>query len=65
LVFAIVGYFLVRTAVVFSAGSAVGVDGVLSRVHQQPYGPALLAIVAAGLIVFAVYSLLEGRYRRL
>jgi Domain of Unknown Function (DUF1206) len=65
LVFVIVGYFLVRAAIAFDPRDAVGLDGVLARVHRQPFGPLLLAIVAAGLLVFAVFSLFEARYRRL
>lgn len=65
LVFVLVGYFLVKTAVDYSAREAVGLDGALARVHRQPFGTPLLALVAAGLIVFAVYSLFEARYRRL
>jgi Domain of Unknown Function (DUF1206) len=65
LVFALVGYFLLRTAIEFNAGKAVGVDGALARLHQQPFGPWLVGFVAAGLLTFAAFSLLEGRYRRL
>lgn len=65
LVFALVGYFLIRTAINYDPGSAVGVDGALAAVRHQAYGPWLLGAVAAGLLVFAVYSLLEGRYRQL
>ena len=65
LVFALVGYFLIRAAIDYNPGSAVGVDGALARLHHEPLGTALLALVAAGLITFAAYSLLESRYRRL
>lgn len=65
LVFAIVGYFLLRTALSFDPRNAVGVDGALARVHRQQFGTLLLALVAAGLLVFAVYSLFEARWRRL
>lgn len=65
LVFALVGYFVVKTALDFNPGDAVGLDGALARVHQEPFGPWLLGLTAAGLLVFAVYSLLEARYRRL
>lgn len=65
IVFALVGYFLVRTAIDFDPNDAVGVDGALARLHHQPLGPWVLGIVAAGLVVFAAYSFLEGRYRRL
>jgi hypothetical protein len=65
LVFALVGYFLVKTAIDFNPHDAVGLDGALARVHRQPFGPWLLGLAAAGLLVFAAYSLLEARYRRL
>jgi Domain of Unknown Function (DUF1206) len=65
LVFALVGYFVLKAAIDFDPRDAVGLDGVLARVHHQPYGPWLLGLAAAGLLVFAVYSLFEARYRRL
>ena len=64
-VFALLGYFLLRAAIEYKPASAVGVDGVLARLHAQSYGPWLLGAAAAGLLLFAAYSLLEGRYRRL
>jgi len=65
LVFALVGYFVLRTATDFNPGKAVGVDGALARLHQQTLGPWLVGTVAAGLLIFAAYSLLEARHRRL
>jgi hypothetical protein len=65
LVFALVGYFVVKTAIDYNPRDAVGLDGALSRVHHQPFGPWLLGLAAAGLLIFAAYSLLEARYRRL
>ena len=65
LVFGIVGYFLLQAAISYDPHDAVGVDGVLARVHHEPFGTVLLALVAAGLLVFACHSLFEARYRRL
>ena len=65
LVFVLVGYFLVKTAIDFNPHDAVGLDGALARVQHQPFGLWLLGLIAAGLLVFAVYSLFEARYRRL
>jgi uncharacterized protein DUF1206 len=64
-VFALVGYFLLKAAIAFDPGSAVGVDGALARLRHQDLGPLLLGIAAGGLIVFAVFSVMESRYRRL
>jgi hypothetical protein len=47
-VFALVGYFLPRTAIDVNANKAVGVDGALARLHHQPLGPLLLGLVTAG-----------------
>ena len=65
IVFGIVGYFLLQAAISYDPHDAVGIDGVLARVHREPLGTVLLALVAAGLLVFACYSLFEARYRRL
>jgi len=65
LVFGLVGYFLVRTAIDFNASSAVGLDGALERLRHQVIGPWILGLAAAGLLTFAGFSLFEARYRRL
>lgn len=64
-VFGLVGYFLLRTAIDFDPKKAVGVDGALARLHHQPLGPEALGLVAVGLLTFSAFSLLEARYRRL
>jgi len=64
-VFGLVGYGLVKAAVDYDSRSAIGLDGALSKVSRQPYGPVLLGVVAAGLIGFALYSIADARYRKL
>jgi hypothetical protein len=64
-VFALVGYFLFRTAIDYNPSSAVGVDGALQRLRHEPLGPWLVGLTAAGLLTFAGFSFLEGRYRQL
>jgi Domain of Unknown Function (DUF1206) len=65
LVFGLIGYFLLETALDYNPREATGLDGALARIHHQPFGPWLLGLVASGLIVFAAYSMFEARYRRL
>lgn len=65
LVFGLIGYFLERTAIEAKASNAIGVDGALARLHQEPLGRWLVGLVAAGLLTFATFSLVEARYRRL
>lgn len=64
-VFALIGLFLIRAAVDYNPRKAVGLDGALAKLAHQPYGSALLGIVAAGLVAFAIYSLADARYRKI
>jgi hypothetical protein len=64
-VFGLVGVFLVKAAVEYDPKAAVGLDGALSKLQHQSYGPVLLGVVAAGLVAFALYSLSDARYRRI
>jgi hypothetical protein len=65
LVFVLIGYFLLRTAIDYNPASATGVDGALARLHHQPLGAWLVGLVGAGLLIFAAHSIFEARYRRL
>lgn len=64
-VFCLIGTFLVRAAIRYDPNQAVGVDGALKRLVDRPYGPWLLAVVAAGLLLYGIYLFVEARYRRL
>jgi hypothetical protein len=63
-VFCLVGAFLIKAAVEYDPSNAVGLDGALAKLEHASYGPYLLAVVAAGLIAFGVYSLSNARYGR-
>ena len=63
-VFGLIGYFLVKAALDFDPDKAVALDGALAKLANAPYGPVLLGIVAAGLVGFGAFSLVESRYRR-
>jgi hypothetical protein len=64
-VFALIGYFLLKAAIDFDPDKAVSVDGALAAVAKASYGPVLLGIVAAGTIAFGAYSVADARYRRI
>ena len=59
---AIVSWFLFKAAVEFDPRSPVGIGGALATLGASPYGPALLGVVAAGLIVFCVFDLVQAVY---
>jgi hypothetical protein len=63
-VFALIGWFLVRAAIEYDPDEAVGLDGALAKLGHTTYGPVALGVVAAGLVAFAAYSVFDARYRR-
>lgn len=64
-VFGLIGTFLIKAAVDFSARDAVGLDGALAKIQHSSYGSLVLGVVALGLIAFALYSFSDARYRRI
>jgi len=64
LVFLIIGWFIVVAAVKFSGQTARGIDGALNTLQRQPYGPAMLGIVAFGLIAYGLMQIVNARWRR-
>ena len=63
-IFGLVGVLVFVAAVSFDAEESVGVDGALKKLVDQPYGPAMLALVALGLLCFGLFSFVEARYRK-
>ena len=63
-VFALIGWFVIKAAIDFDPDKAVGLDQALSKLASSTFGPVVLAVVAAGLVAFGAYSVLDGRYRR-
>ena len=64
-VFGLIGAFLFKAAWEFDPKQARGLDGALLEVAQAPYGGLLLGAVAAGLFAYALYCLVQARYRRI
>lgn len=62
--YGIVGVLIITAAVQFNPERATGLDTALQTLADQPYGTALLLVLAAGLACFGVYCLFDARYRR-
>ena len=62
-VYALVGVFLIRAAVQYDPSEAVGVDGALQKLAEQPLGPFLLGVVAAGLFAYGLFYFVRAAYR--
>lgn len=61
-VYTLIGIFIIRAAVQFDADEAKGLDGALQELSQQAYGVWLLVLVALGLFLFGIYTLVRARY---
>jgi Domain of Unknown Function (DUF1206) len=46
-VFALIGYFLIKAALDYDPHNAVGLDGALAKLAHASYGPVLLGAVAS------------------
>ncbi|ADD45460.1 DUF1206 domain-containing protein [Stackebrandtia nassauensis] len=58
------GILIGRSAITYDPDKAVGIDGALKSLVELPIGPVVLAMVAVGLILFAVYCFAEARWHR-
>jgi hypothetical protein len=63
-VFAVSGGFLVRAALRDDPDDAVGLDAALQEVVEGPGGTALLGAIAAGLVLYGGFCLLQARFAR-
>lgn len=63
LVFGLMGVFITKAALDYNAKEAIGLDGALQKLAQQSYGQWLLGLTALGFIAYALYCLVDARYR--
>ncbi|MCI3276833.1 DUF1206 domain-containing protein [Streptomyces cylindrosporus] len=64
LIFATAGVFAVRAAIDYEPERAKGLDDTLRSFARMPAGPGLLACVAAGLVLFGLFSFAMARWRK-
>ncbi len=60
----VVSWFMVKAAVDYNAGKVVSLGGAMSHLARAAYGSWLLTAIAAGLIAYGVFGLLQARYHR-
>ena len=61
--FSLAGWFLVKAAWEYDPEEAIGIDGALRKVASAEYGDLLLGCVAAGLLAYALFCVVQARYR--
>lgn len=64
-VWCIVGWFFIYSAMIAGGNEVKGIADALDFLRQQNYGSLLFTLTAAGLFCFGVYSVLEAFYRRI
>lgn len=64
-VFVITGFLAFLAGTQKNPGRVTGLDGALLFLAHQPYGQLLLAVVALGLIAFAIYSFMGAFWFRI
>ena len=63
IVWGIIGWFFITSAVSARSGEVKGIVEALELLRSSDYGNWLFGIVAAGLFAFGIYSVLEAVYR--
>ncbi|SFB62447.1 protein of unknown function [Cohnella sp. OV330] len=63
-VFGLIGYFLVRTAVFSDPEETKGLDDALAELALQPHGRWLLGAAALGFVAYGLYMFGLARYRK-
>jgi hypothetical protein len=63
-VFSLIGVFVVKAALDYDPKDAIGLDGALQKLAGQSYGAWLLGLTAAGFLAYALFCLVDARYRR-
>lgn len=65
IVWCIVGWFFIKSAMMAGGGEIKGMSEALASLRSADYGSWVFGTVAAGLFAFGIYSLLEAAYRRI
>jgi hypothetical protein len=59
----VAAWFLFKAAIDYNADEAVGLDGALREIVDEPYGPWLLLLVALGMAAFGIFRLFDSAWR--
>jgi hypothetical protein len=64
-VYVAAGFFAVRAAVEFDPDEARGLAEIFRELVEQPFGPLVVAVIAAGFVTFGVYCVLLAFHRHI
>jgi len=60
----LVGWFLLQAAIQYDPSEAKGLDQALRSVADEPWGTALLFVVALGFVAYGAYGAVQSRHHR-
>ncbi|HZD03304.1 MAG TPA: DUF1206 domain-containing protein, partial [Longimicrobiales bacterium] len=60
-----IGGFLVNAAATSDPSQAQDLEGALTTLARQRYGPWLMGALALGLVAYGVFQVAKARYRRI
>ncbi|MEO6628911.1 MAG: DUF1206 domain-containing protein [Aquihabitans sp.] len=63
--FALVGWFLVAAGLHHNANESRGLDASLRELTRTSKGPVLLLVLAIGMMLFGVFRIIDGQFRKL
>ena len=61
----LVGFFMLRAAIVFNANEATGLDGALRRLATETWGLLIVFAVGVGFVAYGIFCLATFTHRRL
>ncbi|HTF51117.1 MAG TPA: DUF1206 domain-containing protein [Pseudonocardia sp.] len=61
---AIVGVLVAIAGLTYQPAQAQGLDAALKTLAAQPFGPALLVVIALGFVSYGVFAFFDARYHR-
>ncbi len=61
----LVGFFMLRAAIIFDANEATGLDGALRRLATQTWGLVVVFVVGVGFAAYGIFCLATFTHRRL
>lgn len=62
---ALIGFFLIRSAVTYDASEAGGIDGSLRQFTRYSWGQLVVGLIAVGFAMYGLFCVISARHQRL
>ena len=61
--FCLIAWFVAQAAINYNPQEVRGLGGALNKIAAQPFGQAMMAVVAAGLVAYGVFCFTQARWK--